>query len=535
MFRLPPQARALAVGLALMGIPVLFLVPAWHGVVSLAGASLQQVQLESVRLQATQVTHQLHALEQLAAYLAEEPTELQRRMWSPSLPRNTLSEGMRVTAEDIDGTVFFDTTPGPPCHPSGGPSPLGTHRCSLAPLRIAATSVAHSGARVTVMQDTAALSPLLQSPWAWVVARDGTIVAHADPEQVGSRPFVPGHTDPALTDMLASMAEGRSGVATYSWGEGQQAEARLAAYAPIEGAPAGWSLATSTSSASLVGPLEGARRRMGLAGLVVLLLGAGVSAWLISVERVRRRRERAQAEERLRLTQAAAHSERLALIGTLTAGVAHDIRSPLTAMSAISELLEDAEHDERDELLTDLRDAVRTMRAIADDLTGFSRGDAAKGGCPAEAIDLTVRMVRARFRGGRDLTVDQSEMPEVTLDTRRLSQALMNLCVNAVHAGATRVSIVGRTEASGCVIVVEDDGPGIPDEIRDRIFAPFFTTKEEGEGTGLGLHLVRSFIEEAGGTIALTTSSLGGAAFRLALPRSQTPAARVSPEELAAR
>jgi signal transduction histidine kinase len=515
-----------------MAIPLLFLLPAWHDVVNLAGASLQRVQLESVRLQATQLTHQLEALEQLAIYLAEEPDELERRMWSPSLPRNTLSEGMRVVAEDSDGKVFFETTPGPPCHPGDAPAPAGTHRCTLLPLRVASTAVAHSGERVTVMQDTGALSPLLQRPWAWVVAHDGTIVAHADPEQVGSRPFVADRSDPGLTDMLESMAAGRSGVATYSWGTGQQAESRLAAYAPIEGAPAGWSLATSTTSASVVGPLEGARRRMGLAGLVVLLLGAGVSTWLISAERLRRRRERAQAAERLRLTQAAAHSERLALIGTLTAGVAHDIRSPLTAMAAISELLVDAEPDERDELLTDLRDAVRTMRAIADDLTGFSRGDAARGGCPAEAIDLTVRMVRARFTGGRDLTVDQGEMPEVTLDTRRLSQALMNLCVNAVHAGATQVRIVGRTEASGCVILVEDDGPGIPEELRERIFAPFFTTKEEGEGTGLGLHLVRSFIEDAGGTIALTASSLGGAAFRLALP--PTPAAP-APEALAAR
>ncbi len=509
-----PLLGAVLFGLVAVAAPWLILKPAWDDVEAQARSDLQQLQLQSVQLQADRLGRQVEDLHQIATYLAEDPDHFRQRLWSSVLPATGISEGVRIVLHEAEGTVRLSSADGEPCIDGGLPTTAGVLLCEDAQVRIAATAISENGLMVTVLQDTRALSPLLAEPWAWVIDARGRVVAHADPDQVGSRPFLGHEADPELGTMLARMSRRESGTAAYTW----DGEERLAAFAPIPRTPGHVSIATSTDADAAVAGLHGARARLGLAALGLLALGLTAGLGLLVTQRRRHQLAHRQAEERLLMTQAAAHSERLALIGTLTAGVAHDIRSPLTALTTIADLLEEAEPDERDELLVDLQDAVGTMRAIADDLTGFSRSDAAPSGEPAQAIDLAARMVRSRFRGRRRLLVDIAPMDPVALDTRRLSQALMNLCVNAVQAGASEVRITGRPSETGCRICVDDDGPGVPEALRARIFEPFVTTKPEGEGTGLGLHLARRFLESAGGSLAIEDAPLGGARFVLDLP-----------------
>ena len=233
------------------------------------------------------------------------------------------------------------------------------------------------------------------------------------------------------------------------------------------------------------------------------------------------------------MTAAAAHGERLAMLGTLTAGVAHDLRGPLSAVRGLSELLmeSEADTDEVEELAQDLDQALRTLSEMVDDLTSFARTRADEDCEPMEALQLTERMVNASLRHEVALSIASSTQEAVTLDRRRLSQALVNLVMNAHQAGAGRVHIHAQAVPEGVAICVDDDGPGIPAEVRGELFQPFFTTKPDGEGTGLGLHLVQRFVQEAGGSVITGDSPLGGARFCLLLPVVSAASAGESAEE----
>ena len=110
---------------------------------------------------------------------------------------------------------------------------------------------------------------------------------------------------------------------------------------------------------------------------------------------------------------------------------------------------------------------------------------------------------------------------EITLSAQELTQILMNLLMNASdacgHVGHVQITSVG--EAERIVLTVDDDGPGVPDELREQVFEPFMTTKDVGKGTGLGLSVTRGLVEAAGGSIGLGRSPTGGARFELIFPR----------------
>src|SRR5690606_22994723 len=109
---------------------------------------------------------------------------------------------------------------------------------------------------------------------------------------------------------------------------------------------------------------------------------------------------------------------------------------------------------------------------------------------------------------------------ELRCDPLALEQTLANLIRNAVQAsGGGRVRVRARDAEDGVVLQVDDDGPGVPEEIRGRIFEPFFTTKPVGQGTGLGLALAHRAVRDLGGTIEVGSSDLGGARFEIRLPR----------------
>ena len=217
-------------------------------------------------------------------------------------------------------------------------------------------------------------------------------------------------------------------------------------------------------------------------------------------------------------------SEKLASIGVLASGVAHELNNPLTSiLMNVNLLMEDAEDqpDLHRELKRVSDDALRCRRII-DDLRNFShRRELEIGPCDLndvvnDALGLIGRQLSLqRIALARNLF---ERMPSVRCDPDRIRQALMNIFVNAIQAmpeGGT-LSVATALDDGYAVITVSDSGPGIPGDIRGRIFDPFFTTK--AEGTGLGLSIVYGIMEEHGGGVELDSAAAAGTAVRLLLP-----------------
>ncbi|HXS15630.1 MAG TPA: ATP-binding protein, partial [Polyangiaceae bacterium] len=243
-------------------------------------------------------------------------------------------------------------------------------------------------------------------------------------------------------------------------------------------------------------------------------------------------------------------SDRMASIGTLAAGVAHEANNPLTAVIGGLELaVEDldeivsagqkrqAKTEEETlhlatlkqtlDVLIDALDAAERVRLIVRDLKAFSRSDDETTG-PVNierAIDASIRMVQNEVRHHAGLTTRYGSVPLVRGNEARLGQVFLNLIVNAAQAmSGTRfedneIVIVTDQASDGRVLVeVRDNGPGIPQELLGRIFDPFFTTKPIGTGTGLGLTICHRIISELGGEIQVESSPGCGTTFRTLLP-----------------
>ena len=233
-----------------------------------------------------------------------------------------------------------------------------------------------------------------------------------------------------------------------------------------------------------------------------------------------------------RLQQDVARAERLAELGRFAAGLAHEVRNPLAAMIGCLQLLRnDARSgapmgDESGRMLGIVhREAERLSNLVTEFLT-YARP--APPRTTTTSLATLVKDTVAAAKGGpaRDLELDVVEESDarVVCDPEQVKQVLWNLVVNATQAvasvekpGAQR-RIVLRVSAQGGagVLTVDDDGPGVPEELRARIFEPFFTTRSDG--TGLGLAASHQILAQQGGTIVVADSPLGGARFVVRLP-----------------
>ncbi len=221
-----------------------------------------------------------------------------------------------------------------------------------------------------------------------------------------------------------------------------------------------------------------------------------------------------------------AHSERLASIGRLAAGVAHEIGNPVTGIASLAQNLR-GEQDPKvlEESIWAILQQTRRISSIVQSLVNFSRSGSLgseRSTFPLNAIlEEAIQLVRLT-RSGKQVTFGNScpARLQVTGDRQRLCQVLVNLLTNACDASSpgSRVDIFALAAEGTIRIEVMDQGEGIPPELQQEIFTPFFTTKATGKGTGLGLSLAHKIIEEHGGSIEIDSVPGVGTRVILRLP-----------------
>ncbi len=263
----------------------------------------------------------------------------------------------------------------------------------------------------------------------------------------------------------------------------------------------------------------------------------------------------------LRAERAAYHADRLRSLGTLSAGLAHEIRNPLAIIKLTCEELRtaveaardigtsggaesspalatslDFDPADRDRLVHDIQEEVLRLEALVDQFLSFARPEAVPGkGAERPTTDpvAVVRQVLRLFEKGLRSTrirleiAEPSEpLPAIPLSEKQLSQVLLNLLRNAAEAigtaeGTIAVSLRSAKNRPGNLeIEVRDDGPGMPETIRRQAFEPFFSTREGG--TGLGLPLVQRLVTTAGGEVDLESRAGSGTAVTVRLPAVQS-------------
>jgi len=237
--------------------------------------------------------------------------------------------------------------------------------------------------------------------------------------------------------------------------------------------------------------------------------------------------ERKQAEaEKKHLQEQIRHADRLATIGQLSAGIAHELNEPLNNIIGYAQLalnntdISSQVHED----IEKIKKAALYSREVMRKLFFFARQ------MPPKKLKVDLNEVVQEgldFLGSQavnhEITIDYrpaEPLPEITADSSQITQVVVNIAVNAIQAMAEGgvLTVMTRTDANSVYLTVEDTGTGIDDRIRDKIFLPFFTTKDVNAGTGLGLAVVHGIVTAHGGTISVSSRKGRGSKFEVKLP-----------------
>ncbi|MBI1290040.1 hypothetical protein GC173_02180 [bacterium] len=268
----------------------------------------------------------------------------------------------------------------------------------------------------------------------------------------------------------------------------------------------------------------------GVVAMIGIMLAAGLTILLVRQRGKEQQLNRAIGELEERKAQVL-QLERLALAGQLSANVFHDIKKPV--LNIKHEVTDALDHDGAPtrELLEMVRSQTDFFLQMLRDLGLESFVNASRDDVEwcdlTEAVDRALRLVRYEQEG---IDVEVSFAPDhdylIQAVPHRLVQLFSNLALNAFQAmdGKGRLRLAASVVDGRTVLLVEDSGPGIPDALREEVFSPFVTTREGSGGSGLGLYICRTIVEDLGGTLTVDRSAdLGGARFRVDLPRSEAP------------
>jgi two-component system sensor histidine kinase HydH len=256
-------------------------------------------------------------------------------------------------------------------------------------------------------------------------------------------------------------------------------------------------------------------RALGISAVGSVLL-AGLGGYLLKLH------------DRARILQLAlAQRRHLAYVGTISAGLAHEIRNPLSSVKMnvqmIRDRLEKLDVDDRESLLRKIervsRETNRLEESVGDFLVFAAPRPLKKRPADINAlVDSVVELLRQQQESAEIVKSYSPDLPEVEIDQDMFTEVLQNLIINAFQAtnGNGTVEVATLLESNRLAVTVSDSGPGVPEDQREKIFEVFYTTKKGG--TGLGLSIAKRITEEHGGSIVLESSSLGGAQFVVRLP-----------------
>lgn len=239
-------------------------------------------------------------------------------------------------------------------------------------------------------------------------------------------------------------------------------------------------------------------------------------------------------------------SEKMASLGLLTAGVAHEIKHPLHAMSSnmgtikvnIEHIVDSVEHSQSEEtikkdvndtgentetLIVATNEGINRTAGIIGDLCAYARDDEAimVETNINQSIDSTLNLLSSEIKNIQ-IIKEYGKVPSVLCHPGKINQVIMNILINAIHALQTRstskIIIKTQSDHDFVIISIKDNGPGIKKEVLEKLFTPFFTTKREGLGSGLGLFLSQNIIKEHNGKISVTSELEKGTEFIIMLP-----------------
>jgi two-component system, NtrC family, sensor kinase len=235
-------------------------------------------------------------------------------------------------------------------------------------------------------------------------------------------------------------------------------------------------------------------------------------------------------EEKVKLETQLQHAERLAFVGELSAGIAHELNEPLGRVLGFAQLIKKAGslNDQQSQDIERIIKASLYSREIIKKLMIFSRQ------MPQQLTKVNLNdivnnilyFIDVRFQSRGIAIVKQLDpaLPSIRADEVQISQVLVNLITNSVYAmpAGGEIQVITKTKGDYLSLMVKDTGSGMPPEVRQKIFEPFFTTKPVGQGTGLGLSVVQGIVESHNGKIIVSSMMNKGTKFEIQLPLTKT-------------